>query len=197
MFHPQCTPASRTIAVDWINRSQAERRAGNGHRSLSTFALAPTELSRYTAERITEWPVELSDFNLQANHSSAGSPLGVYLRAWRRSDSQQPVTVNLELARSPKSLLRPCTDLRQCFVAFFLTPPMIQQHCEQRGAVMPSNRIATLQVFRILAALLAVFYHASVCSPATLRWRRSVSSFTSTLRADGAIRRTSEECDRV
>src|SRR5687768_2598351 len=89
--------ASLTISVDWIHIRQAERRAGNGNRSLAPFALALVEQSRYTTGRITENAVYLTDFDGAVARYKACEPLREFLAAWHRGESLQPATFTLEL----------------------------------------------------------------------------------------------------
>jgi hypothetical protein len=91
-------PTTLTITVNWVHIRQAERRAGNGNRSLSPFALALVEQSRFSTGRLTEQGVFLTDFDAAVTQYGPCQPLWDYLAAWRRGDSLQPATFTLELA---------------------------------------------------------------------------------------------------
>jgi hypothetical protein len=57
-----------TLSVDWPHIREAGRRAGRGNRSVSPFALALVEQSRYSTGRLTENAVYLTAFNPEAVH---------------------------------------------------------------------------------------------------------------------------------
>jgi hypothetical protein len=63
MDTPKSAPTPLSITLDWVHIRQADRSAGHGKRSLSSFTLALVEHSRYPTGRLTEDAVTLTDFN--------------------------------------------------------------------------------------------------------------------------------------
>src|SRR5688572_14965945 len=98
MDTPKLSPSPLTVTVDWIHIRQAERRAGNGNRSLAPFALALVEQTRFVTGRVTENAIYLTDFDGAVVRYKACEPLREYLAAWQRAESLQPATFTFELA---------------------------------------------------------------------------------------------------